>query len=295
MKNKAKISIVIGISVFFIASFLLITYNYGPLGVQLTLDFILNKIFVTSPKLIIDDEGIPLVNYGFIDVKYVGEQRNPVTISHKIFDYYTDFKKTGNKTAKQYVINNANWLVSNSKIHGNYSILYYNFSWPTYEMPNPWRSGMAQGLALRALSNAHEISNDYRYLDASNLLLNSFFVEIKNGGVTYKSPNDGWWYEEYAHEDGRESRVLNGMMHALIGIHEYYQYTNETKAKYLFEKGVVALKNDLASYDIEGHSYYDALNKVANEKYHNAHVNLTRTMFEITNDEIFKKYYQKWG
>ncbi len=295
MKNKIKISIIIGTSAFIITSFLVITYIYGPSGIQLTLDFILNKIFLNNPKSVIDDDGIPLVNYGFIDAKYVGEQRNPVTTSHKIFEYYLDYKKTGNETSKLYLINNANWLVSNSKIQGNYSILYYNFSWPTYEMPNPWRSGMAQGLALTALTNAHEITNDSRYLVSSNLLLNSFFVEIKNGGVTIKSSDDGWWYEEYAHENGQESRVLNGMMHALIGINEYYQYTNETKAKFLFEKGVDALTNELPSYDKEGRTYYDALGKVANEKYHNAHVSLTETLYGITNDAVFKKYYQKWG
>lgn len=294
MKNKVSISIILGIAVFILASFFIITYNYGPSGIQLTLDFVLNKIYQNNPKIVVDEEGIPWVNYGFIEAKYVGEQRNPVTISHKIFENYLDFKKTGNETAKKYVINNADWIVSNSKIKGNYSMLYYNFSWPTYEMPNPWRSGMAQGLAIRALSNAHEISNDSRYLDASDLLLNSFYVEIKNGGVTYKSLSNGWWYEEYAHENGKESRVLNGMMHALLGIYEYYQYTNDTKAKFLFEKGVDALKKDLPSYDIEGRSYYDALSKKANEKYHNAHVNLTKTLYEITNDEVFKKYYQKW-
>ena len=265
MKNKVRISVVIGISVFIITSFLVITYNYGPSGVVRTLDFILNKIYLNNVKFVVDEDGIPLVNYGFIGGKYVGEQRNPVTTSHKIFEYYLDYKDSSNVIVKQYVVNNANWIVSNSKIQGNYSMLYYNFSWPIYDMPDPWRSGMAQGLAIRALGNAHEITNDSRYLDTSDLLLNSFFVEIKNGGVTYKTPDDGWWYEEYAHENGKESKVLNGMMHALIGIHEYYLYTNEPKAKFLFEKGVLALKKDLPSYDIEGYSYYDALETKSNE------------------------------
>jgi hypothetical protein len=74
-------------------------------------------------------------------------------------------------------------------------------------------------------------------LDFANRFLNSFFVEVENGGVTYKTKN-GYWYEEYACKGGKESRVLNGMMFALLGIHEYLKYTNDAKARFLFNKGV---------------------------------------------------------
>ena len=30
----------------------------------------------------VDDQGIPLVDYGTLDGLYIGKQRNPVTISH---------------------------------------------------------------------------------------------------------------------------------------------------------------------------------------------------------------------
>ena len=62
MKNKVRISIVIGISVFIITSVLIITYNYGPSGLQLTLDFILNKIYQNESKIVIDEYGIPTLS-----------------------------------------------------------------------------------------------------------------------------------------------------------------------------------------------------------------------------------------
>ena len=50
---------------------------------------------------------------------------------------------------------------------------------------------MANGQALQVLIKAHEITQDLRYLIAAKSLLSAFFVEVKDGGITYKdSPND---------------------------------------------------------------------------------------------------------
>jgi len=49
----------------------------------------------------LDNNGIPYVDYGEI-----GLQRNPITISHKIFDYYADYKEQGAETARLFLINN---------------------------------------------------------------------------------------------------------------------------------------------------------------------------------------------
>jgi len=297
MSIKKKIGIALGLSImiFFVLSNIFLVVIYGPDAPALAIGAILNIIFQNNSEYIIfDQDGIPIVNYGFHGLEYVGSQRNPITTSQKLFDYYSDYKETGNPISKQFVINNANWLVSNSKIQGNYSILFTNFTWFTNDMPNPWRSGMAQGQGLQALVKAHKLTNNSTYLVTAESLLNSFFVEVKNGGVTYKSTNAGWWYEEYAHEKGKESRVLNGMMFAVLGIYEYYQYTNDTKAKFLFDKGIEALKHDLSKYDKEGYSYYNVLGKTAPKNYHSVHVNLTKELFDITNEPIFNKYYLKW-
>lgn len=124
-------------------------------------------------------------------------------------------------------------------------------------------------------------------------LLNSFFVEVKDGGVTYKTSQNGWWYEEYADNGGKDSRVLNGMMFAVLGIHEYYEYTNDSDAKYLFDQGILSLKMSISKYDNNGHSYYDIL-KNPPEKYHKVHKQLDM-LYNITNEEIFKEYRDKWA
>ena len=161
-------------------------------------------------------------------------------------------------------------------------------------MTPPWRSGMAQGLALQVMVRAHRHTDDQGYLETGRVLLRAFFAEVREGGVTYRSPEKGWWYEEYADEGGKESRVLNGMMYALLGIYEYYNYTEDADAKYLFDQGVLALKSNLADYDNHGYSFYDALGNTVT-KYHKVHVDLLSDLYDITGEELFESYSQRWG
>lgn len=254
-----------------------------------------NQIPSQSTEILIDEYGIPILDYGIINEIPVGKQRNPITISTHALSHYDDFIITGNETSKNFLLNNADWLIENMVIHQNYSILEYNFPYPPTNMPESgWRSGMAQGVALQALVKAHEVTKDEKYLNAADLILNSFFIEVKDGGVSYKTKNDGWWYEEYSHEDAKPSRVLNGMMYALLGIDEYYKYTNDIKAKFIFEHGITSLENKLPDYDLNGYSYYDDLKTHSSSFYHQVHVDLTEQLYAITENEILYKYHNKW-
>jgi heparosan-N-sulfate-glucuronate 5-epimerase len=103
--------------------------------------------------------------------------------------------------------------------------------------------------------------------------MQSFFIEVKNGGVTYKNPETGgWWYEEYPNPDPND-RVLNGFIFALLGVHEYYERTGNKDAKYLFDKGIIELKNHLSDYDTGEWTYYDQVGNIASIGYHSLHVN----------------------
>jgi heparosan-N-sulfate-glucuronate 5-epimerase len=253
------------------------------------------------PPPIVSVSGIPVLDYGYRDGIYVGPQFNPLTISTTAIDHYA--KSNGNETAREIFLNNTNWLVGNavshSKVgntvsHGNYSLLEYEFPWQ-YELKPPWRSAMAQALAMQALIRAHEETGEDKYLDTAKMLLNGFFIEVKDGGVTYKTPTDGWWYEEYAANGAKESRVLNGMLYTLIGLYDYYQYTNDSAAKYLFDLGVISIKKNLPLYEYKGnYSNYDILGTTNPLTYHKAHIETLCLLYDITNEEIFNIYYEKW-
>ena len=154
-----------------------------------------------------------------------------------------------------------------------------------------------QARAVEALGKANELTGNQSYLDTAKSLLNSFFVEVKDGGVTYKTPNDGWWYEEYA-DDGANAThpmILNGMQSAVISLYKYYQYTNDPDAKFLFDQGITGLNLNLPRYDYNGYSYYDALQMPAPSHYHKMHVTLLGKLLEIVDSDEFQKYHDRWG
>jgi len=245
-------------------------------------------------RFIFDENGIPSIDYGKIDDIKIGIQKNPVTISQQTMTYFNQLQKKPTNQIKEKLLNCANWLVTNSVRVKNYSLLYYNFSWPTYNLEKKWVSAMAQGLAIQALIYAHKIVQDKKYINTAKLFLNSFYVETKDGGVTYKDTSDRWWYEEYASKLGKQPRVLNGMIFALFGINDYNCYQKDPDAEFLFQQGIKALKNDLPRYDYgKGYSYYDVLQRPAG-KYHKIHVEQLEQLFKITGEKIFKTYFENW-
>ena len=244
----------------------------------------------------LDYYGVPWVYYATImDGKAAGFQRNPVTTVAQANEFYDNYKSNNNESSKTYFLNNVNWLVNNAVQKQNYALLQYNFPIPHYNINSIWYSAMANGQALQVLIKAHEMTQDLRYLIAAKSLLNAFFIEVKDGGITYKdSPND-WWYEEYASNGKyvKNSRVLNGMLFTVLGIYDYYKYTNDADAKLLFDKGVNSIKKELSKYNNNGYSYYDLLGNPAG-KYHQTHVILTKKLYDITGEQIFNDYSEFW-
>jgi hypothetical protein len=243
-----------------------------------------------NTRFVYDENGIPFYNY-----THAGLQRNPLFIANEVIYHISEYKKTNNEISKIVALSNANWLVNSVTTNDNYSILEYEFSLPSYELNPPWRSGLAQGRAIEGLAKAYDITGNQMFLKTAKSLLNAFFVEVINGGVTYKTTNDGWWYEEYIDEDvDNTSRVLNGMISSVISIYNYYNLTGDIDAKFLFDQGVLALKKDLSQYDINGCSYYDIDRNPATLKYHKFHIRLLERLFMLTDDEIFRKYQERW-
>ncbi len=79
-----------------------------------------------------------------------------------------------------------------------------------------------------------------------------------------------------------------------MSIYEYYKITGDTRALSLFEKGVDELKRHLHEYDTGSWTRYDLVGTMASVKYHKVHVEQMKIMYELTGNEIFLEYYEKW-
>ncbi len=245
-------------------------------------------------RIHLDENGVALYDYPSKNGEYIGLQRNPVIIYRVANVFYNDFLENGNETSKKLFMNSANWLTENTVKHGNYSIFEFSYKHVNYQLPIGWHDAMGQGRIINLMLKAHNLTNDEKYLNEAKLLSNAYFVDISDGGLTYKTENNGWWYEHFAHKDGLNPRVLNGMMFAMQDIHSLYEYTNDPDVKFLFDQGIIALKNDLPTYDFYGYAYYDSLKGSTNYNYQIIHVQKSKWLYDVTNEEIFLEYHNKW-
>ena len=238
------------------------------------------------PHEFVDSLGIPIVDFYSIAGFHIGKQRNPVSVCFQADEYFQN-----NESEK---FNNCvNWIIDNSTLADSARFVNYNYDW-LYGMKKPWKSAMAQGLAIKILTQAYEHTKDTTYLSIINEFINSFYLPVDSGGITYLINDSTFWYEEYSHINGENPMILNGMMFCLDGLYYNYEKTKNLRSLELFNSGINALELNLRKYDNGNLSFYDNQKNISTEYYHEIHVRLLNKFYEITGNNALKEYYEKW-
>lgn len=237
---------------------------------------------------IFNSEGIPLTKYGEKNI-----QVNPVNVCSfglGCLDMYLD---TNDKDYLDKFFLMANWLCDNQETHKEMGLWYYRFDWK--KMKNPWISGMAQGEALSVLSRAYVITNNRKYLDCARKGFKCFTTDVVDGGVV-SYLNGSIFFEEYPYE-GDDTYVLNGFIYAMLGIIDYYIVSNDNSAFNTFQNAIKTLADNLYLYDNSFWSMYNISKNeplISSYMYHNLHIVQLGILHEITNEKVYKYYYDKW-
>jgi hypothetical protein len=247
-------------------------------------------------KEIVDDKGIPYVYYREQNGITAGNQYNATIVCNYAIDYYKKIITTNDTVSKARFLNCINWLSNNITYKDNYALYEFNWQQPWYlAVGVPFTSGMTSGRAIEAFTDAYKLYRSAKYLEYAKCLTRGFYVPIQSGGFTYKEAS-GWWYEEIADKNLHTPRILDGHIFAITGVHEYWLVTKDDSAAYIIQKGIQALKHELPGYDIgNGWSYYDVYHKVSDKKYHRLLTSQMKQVWEITNDNFFHQFYNKWN
>jgi len=252
--------------------------------------------FLARNKVLqVDAKGVPITHYD----PPVGDKQVPVDVCWGAFRWWescTRFPATWeiDPTARRYFLNCAEWLHETGIRRGEMLVWEYDFD--TKNVKAPWISGMAQGHAIQVFTRAYLLTEDERHAEAARQALQAFFVDLSDGGVRLidKDLPDAWWYCEYPAPENQH-KVLNGMMFALLGLHELYTYTKNEQALAAFGRGVRAVLGHVHEYDAGHWSYYDVRGQFATTAYHDIHVSLFWRLYHITEEETFRQYAEKWS
>jgi len=153
---------------------------------------------------------------------------------------------------------------------------------------------MDQGQALSFYARYYQITKEEHFLNQCKKIAAYFEVDIQDGGFKRIDDNGNLWFEEYPSKE--PSYVLNGFVYALYGLIDFYRVNNDQKIKKIIDQCFTTLKESIHLYDSGYWSYYDQLKKELVRYYYqkNVHVPQLESIYLLTNEKIFLKYYKKW-
>jgi hypothetical protein len=241
-----------------------------------------------------DSNGIPLLNYH----GKLGLQYNPIAVAQYGLGNYNLFCRTGDPERRKKFLTAADWLVTNLEKNGSEMWVWnHHFDWE-YRTPlkAPWYSALAQGQGISVLVRAYRDAGNDAYLDAARRAFEPFLRTVDKGGVAYLDDNGHTWLEEYIVFP--PTHILNGFIWASWGVYDYFLATDDPVAHRLFNQAVETLAANLQRYDAGFWSLYEQsgtrLKMLASPFYHHLHIIQLKILYQLTGEEIFRRYAEKW-
>lgn len=234
-------------------------------------------------QLDLDENGVIMLNGTY----------HPTTIARTALKAINSYKKSKLESEKKIFLDQVKWGEENFYQTANYGFWYFSEPAPLYNLDSGWTSAFSQGFFLNVFLEAYRLTKDEKYTIIIEKALKAYMVPVENGGFLRDWEEGELWFEEYGTE--RPSRVLNGTIYGLEGVYNVYRDLNSQLALKIFESGVETIKNHLEDYDAKYTSRYslaDWKNEISQENYHEGHVIQLLWLYEVSGDEIFKKYAQ---
>ncbi len=177
----------------------------------------------------------------------------------------------------------------------------YDFDYGTGRAP--WRSAMAQGVALQALARAWKATGNRADLALARAVLPGLTRSddidgLRRGSGPIRQPSDvptassGAWWPLYAFAPGM--RVLNADMQVVISLLSYSRITGDRRARGWGIAGAVNLANIVPSYDTGAWSLYEG-HAEADLGYHDFMTYQLGQLARATGLPIFAREHQRFA
>jgi hypothetical protein len=238
-----------------------------------------------------DERGVPLVFYPHLR-RWV---YNPISISQFGLAQLSHYAAQKNEPARESAGIMADWLIENLEEWKNgIGAWVYRFDLPLYGPVAPWISAMAQGQGLSLLLRASLLLQRPAYETAAHRAVRAFYHNMNDGGVARTFPDGGLAFEEYT--TAEPSLVLNGMLFAMLGLHDYAEHCDDARARECFAAGLAGVRANLWRYDTGYWNHYDLhrSRRLTSPDYVRIHVQLLRIFATLAEEEYFASVAQRW-
>lgn len=241
-----------------------------------------------------DENKIPLLDYQ----GKIGKQYNPIAIAQYGLGNYNLYKKNNSKKNLEAATRQADWLSENLEANKfGVKVWMHHFDWEYRDtLKAPWYSALAQGSGISLLVRIYKETGEKKYLTTAQEAFKSLIISTNRGGVLYVDSDNDYWLEESVVNP--PTHILNGFLWTLFGVWDYYFLTKDDEAKDLFDKSIITLKKNLEKFDVGFWSLYEqsgtTIKMIASRFYHNLHIVQLDIMHNLTHEDIFKEYRDRW-
>lgn len=246
-----------------------------------------------SPRIRLDERGIPLVRYGELWA------HNPVTTAQKGLQEFSRWTLDGVHGRLAGAVKLAEWLCKTQDPESGLWTYDFDFSLSGFgtTLMGPWHSALAQGQAMSLLSRVYRVTNQQSFLEAARIACLPLERDVSSGGLQadfFGHP----YFEEYPTDP--PSFTLNGFMFVMLGLHDLAR-DDETAAR-LFRVGMDTLVYCLPFYDTGSTTAYN-LGHITNpprplqayKDYQAVHIKQLLALNSVRPHETFAYYARAWS
>jgi len=241
----------------------------------------------------INEKGVPYSLYGNYKGLEIGEQTSVAHTWHKFPKDRSSLPKTWQE-AREMMAACADWMLENVVEDNGFSAWEYPYP-ISYHTSAGWRSSHAQAAGIHLLARSRSVFNNPGYAEPLPNLITAFLVSIRDGGLLDNREKGITWYPKFADPDNDTPRVLNGMLAALLHLHDTSRLIEDGRLAGIVRAGAESVARLLFLYDSGDWSYYNKLGDRASAWYHAVHVKQLRLLAELFQDiEEFREYCDRF-
>ena len=176
----------------------------------------------------------------------------------------------------------VDWAIQNQESSGAWNNFFFIYPQTPY-------GAMCQGEGVSLLIRAYKQSGEPMYLSAAKKALDFMLTPVTNGG-TANETEERMVLLEYTHRP----TVLNGWVFALFGLYDAILVCDSGIYREAFAKSLHTLIESLPDFDCDYWSIYSTDGKMSSPFYHDLHIAQMQALHEMTHDDLFLEYSERW-
>ena len=220
---------------------------------------------------------------------------HPSNIAQYALAHWNAYLVNGNNKHQEAFLIQVAWLLAHEqRLPNDVSIWPLPFDVPLYHAPQPWLSALTQGNIISTLIRAYQLTKGEIFLQIARRAVNTFALDILDGGVSTPIGDSGIFFEEVAVYP--TAHILNGYILSLFGLYDYVAATKDSAVKTLIERSLVTLHMLLRNFDTGYWTRYDLLHKrLAPWFYHSLHITLLEVLAKYSGCEHCTVLASRWA